>query len=116
MKRASLSALAMILALAAPSRGEAQSFDCATNTANDEQAICADNKLTQLDVKMSTMYEVLMHTSAMGARGALRDSQQDWLAQRAVCGLDTSCLRKAYDTRISQLQALLNDLYSRGPF
>lgn len=101
---------------AAASDARAQSFSCATNTAPDERAICADDKLSQLDVKMDTMYEVLSHTSAMGARGALQDSQRAWLAQRALCGADTVCLRTAYQRRIGQLQDLLNDLYARGPF
>lgn len=95
---------------------QAQSFNCATNTAPDEKAICRDCGLGQLDVKLATMYEFLTRTSGMGARGALQDEQRDWLAQRARCGADASCLRKAYDARIGQLQKLLDDFYSRGPY
>jgi uncharacterized protein len=45
----------------------------------------------------------------MGARGAMQDSQQAWLAKRQRCGGDTACLLQSYRTRIAEL----DDIYRR---
>lgn len=108
--------LALSAALAGPAPAAAQSFSCATDTAPDERAICADCGLAQLDVKLSMMYEVLTKTSGMGARADLRESQRAWLSTRVACGGNVACLTGAYRARIASLQHLLDEFYSRGPF
>ncbi len=115
---APLLAAGLVLAASFTTAGNASaaSFACGANMAPDETAICADCDLSQLDVKMATMYQVLTRTSAMGARGALQDDQRAWLVQRARCGGDRACIRAAYEARIGQLQKLLDDFYARGPY
>ena len=39
----------------------------------------------------------------MGARGALQDSQQAWLKTRRQCAGSVSCLNRAYDQRLREL-------------
>jgi uncharacterized protein len=114
--RLPLAALALAAAVAGAAPAMAQSFSCATNTAPDERAICADCGLAQLDVKLAVMYEVLTKTSGMGVRADLREAQRAWLSTRAACGGNVSCLTGAYQTRIAALQASLDEFYSRGPF
>ena len=113
-----LLAAGLILAASFTTAGHASaaSFACGADLGADEKVICADCDLAQLDVKMATMYQVLTRTSAMGARGALQDDQRAWLGRRAQCGADRACIRAAYETRIGQLQKLLDDFYARGPY
>ncbi len=106
--RNTLTAL-LFTALAAPLVAQAASFDCAKAAGSDERAICADRTLNDLDVQMATKYQFLRGLFAMGARGAMQDSQQDWLAKRQRCGGDTACLLKSYRTRIAEL----DDIYRR---
>ncbi len=108
--------LAAALGALTPSGAAAQSFNCGTNTAPDEQAICGNHSLAQLDVKMATLYDVATHLSAMGARGDLQDQQRAWLARRQLCGADVGCIRTAYTTRIDALEAYLKGIYGRGPY
>jgi uncharacterized protein len=114
--RLPLAALALAAAVAGAAPAMAQSFSCATKTAPDERAICADCGLAQLDVKLAVMYEVLTKTSGMGVRADLREAQRVWLGTRAACGGNVACLTGAYRARIGVLQADLDTLYSRGPF
>ncbi|SVK52780.1 putative secreted protein [Acinetobacter baumannii] len=91
----------LFTALAAPLAAQAASFDCAKAAGSDERAICADRTLNDLDVQMATQYQFLRGLFAMGARGAMQDSQR--------CGGDTACLLKSYRTRIAEL----DDIYRR---
>jgi uncharacterized protein len=52
----------------------------------------------------------------MGQRGDLMDSQHEWLMTRDACHADTACLANAYKLRIEQLNAVMKDIASRGPF
>ncbi|BEL94192.1 hypothetical protein SM14BL09_13450 [Serratia marcescens] len=99
----------LLTALAAPFAAQAASFDCAKAASRDEQAICANRTLNDLDVQMATQYQLLRGLFAMGARGAMQDGQQAWLAKRQRCGGDTACLLKSYRTRIAEL----DDIYRR---
>lgn len=108
--------LAAALLALAPRGATAQSFNCRTDTAPDEQAICANPGLAQLDVKLATLYDVAKSLSAMGARGDLQDAQRAWLARRQLCGSDVACIRAAYTARIGVLEAYLKGIAARGPY
>lgn len=101
--------IALLLAALAAVRRQAASFDCAKAANRDEQAICANRTLNDLDVQMATKYQFLRGLFAMGARGAMQDSQQARLAKRQRCGGDTACLLQSYRTRIAEL----DDIYQR---
>lgn len=90
--------------LTLPSIAEAASFDCARARTTAERAICGNRSLEDRDVRMATLYAVVRQfQGGMGALGALRDRQTEWLAERDRCAANVACLRRAYDTRISEL-------------
>lgn len=93
----------LALALMAPLAAGAASFDCHNAKAADEKAICAHLALNDKDVEMATKYQFLKGLFAMGARGALQDSQQAWLKTRRQCAGSVSCLNSAYDRRLAEL-------------
>ena len=113
-----LTALALTLAapLAAPTSSWAASFDCARARAPDEKAICANTALNDKDVKMSVLYDINKRTLAMGGRGALQDSQAQWLKDRRSCGANRACLNRAYDRRLDDLDRSMERIYRNAPF
>ncbi len=59
---------------------------------------------------ISTKYQFLKGLFAMGSRGALQDAQQSWLKQRQQCKADVTCLTKAYNERLKQLDAIYDHI------
>ncbi len=102
--------LILTLALLSPLAATAASFDCQKAKAADEKAICAHLSLNDKDVEMSTKYQFLKGLFAMGGRGAIQDAQQSWLKKRRQCGGDVTCLTKAYDRRLQQLDAMYDNI------
>lgn len=107
---------ALALTLAVPVAAHAASYDCARARAPDEKAICAYLPLNDKDVRMSVLYEINKRTLAMGGRGALMDSQQQWLKDRRKCGANRACLTRAYDRRLDELERSMERIYRNGPF
>lgn len=96
--------LAVLALVAAGSAAEAASFNCAKAKTPDEKAICASPSLSELDVKMATLYGVRMKLPMlMGARGAAQDEQHDFLTARGACGADAACIGTSYQERIDTL-------------
>ena len=108
--------LAFLFVLPGLCPAQAASFACAKAQAADEKAVCASRDLSDLDVRMATLFEVATHLVAMGQRGLLQDDQRTFLAVRAACGGDVACLTRAYDARIATINQVLQSIYSRGPF
>lgn len=94
----------------------AASFDCAKAKAADEKAVCASRTLSELDVKLDTLYHVDTRLVAMGQRGDIQDAQVQWLKRRAACGKRYACLKAAYDDRLASLQSSFDSIAARGPF
>ncbi len=94
----------------------AASFDCARARGADERAICANRTLNDKDVTMALLLEVDRRFLTMGRRGVIDDEQAHWLKGRRACGAELQCLTSAYDHRIGALQAILEELYTHGPF
>jgi len=91
--------------LVAPGQADAASFDCSRARTASERAICGNRSLEDRDVKMATLYSVVRQfQGGMGALGAMRDRQTEWLAQRERCGSNVACIRRSYDTRIAELE------------
>lgn len=109
-------ALAALMSGAGALPASAASFDCNTTRTRDERAVCVNRELSNLDVRMATLYEVLTHLVAMGQRGEIQDAQKAFLAFRATCGGRVACIRGAYQNRITQLETGLQAIYARGPF
>ena len=96
---------------------QAASFDCTRARAADERAICGNRGLEDKDVELATIFGLITRVVPMGSRGAIRDDQTAWLAQRARCGGSVACIRRAYDSRIAALRAVYQQRVVRnGPF
>lgn len=91
--------------------GMAQSFNCATNTAPDEQAICSSARLSALDEELSGLYNTLLNSITWSQAKAVRNTQRAWLNGRAACRWNVSCLQSTYHSRISQLELQLNRVH-----
>lgn len=114
-----LSALGLaagLLFVLAPA-AQAASFDCGRARTATERAICDSRPLNDRDVRMVVLYDIVRRVVPMGMRGAQMDRQAAWLRERNRCGADRTCLTRAYDRRIGELNRLLEErVYSQGPF
>ena len=91
--------------LLTPDRAQAASFDCSRARTPSERTICGNRGLEDRDVRMATLYTVNRQLAGgMGALGAMRDRQTEWLADRERCGSNVTCIRRQYDTRIAELE------------
>ncbi len=70
----------------------APSFDCRMATEPDEFAICADPRLSALDVMNTDLFRSAMR---YGPRSTL-PRQRGFLAERGACGGDRVCIIDAY--------------------
>lgn len=106
----------LLVVLASVGGAQAASFECKAASAPDEKAVCGSMALSDLDVRMATLYEVAGHLVAMGQRGMLQDEQRDFLKTRAACGANAACISAAYEARIKAITGVLQSIYARGPF
>lgn len=84
----------------------AAGFDCKKAATPVEKAICADEKLSELDEYLSRYYAVALDTMP-DAASCLKADQRDWVkSSRNSCGSDTKCLTKAYLERLSILDGV----------
>ena len=104
--------LMFTLLLILPCIVTAASFSCAGVTSPDEIAICADQGLSEKDVRMATTYHLLQQLVLMGAHGALQDEQAAWLHKRRQCGNNTVCLSYLYDSRLDMLNSQYQQITS----
>jgi uncharacterized protein len=80
----------------------AAGLDCKAASNATEHAICANEALRQLDIKLSDTYAKAI-TASPDLRTALRQQQRDWLQARNRCGNDIQCLTTHYEQRIAAL-------------
>jgi uncharacterized protein len=108
LKLLSPPAFALLGLIAATGAAQAASFDCNKAATPDEIAICVNPGLSNLDTIMATLYGVRMEIPMlMGARGAAQDEQRAWLSGRGTCGSNLACLQSSYQSRIAQLQQII---------
>jgi len=123
-RAAAVLALAAILAvvvaavLAPPGRSPAAAagFACDKAVHADEVAVCETPGLSNLDVQMVTLYDVVLKLVGMGVRADLQDQQRAFLQARATCGADAACIAELYGQRIASLQKVIDDIAARGPY
>ena len=100
-----------------PLSGYAASFDCSKAVLAAEKKICAVRSLNDADVRMVTLYQLVLRAVPMGSRDAEKDAQYQWLKQRNRCGGDTQCIAKAYQQRQAHLEQIIeNRVLIHGPF
>lgn len=96
--------------LAVSTASQAQSFDCQKAGTPTEHAICNSRALSNLDMKMGTLYGVVQKLPMMmGARGDQTDAAQAFLTKRNACGDDVGCLTEAYEARNKALESTIDD-------
>jgi uncharacterized protein len=99
---ASLAFFAAIVACAGtPAAAGEPSFSCARASAADERAICRSAGLSAADARMASLYRDIQSCTMMGGRGDNIEGQREWLARRAHCGGNISCLARFYNARIA---------------
>jgi uncharacterized protein len=83
-----------------------------TVTEEAERIICGNLALSAADNALADLYRQLSRSLSGSALVQLRNGQRDWLHTRAQCvGLDAmSCIARAYDQRLRQLQDQLTKL------
>jgi uncharacterized protein len=91
-------------------------LDCANAASPTEKTICSHYGLGQSEARMATLYQWSTAFVGMGQRGDMLDAQRDFLKRREQCGADVACLRRIYETRIGQLQSVMEQVRARGPF
>ena len=86
------------------------SFDCGTNLAPVEQAICGNAALANRDRTLTALYGQIMQGLTTGpGRQAVIEGQRAWLRNRNACrdpGM-AACVAGLYDQRITELQSML---------
>ena len=85
------------------------SFRCDGRLNDTESAICSDDELARLDVRLHDVYTRFMRTQTGADRGGNQDVQNNWLDERNACRSDTDCIRDAYNRRIKEIAS-----YSRS--
>ena len=114
-------ALQIAMVAAATVCGAAQAadyapLDCAKAGSPADKAVCSDYRLGQQEARMATLFEWTTSFVGMGQRGTIQDEQRAFITAREACGSDAVCLGGAYAKRIAQLEAVMEDIKSRGPF
>jgi uncharacterized protein len=118
-KSAATLILCLVMGVAAAGAGHAAGYaplDCAAARSPTERAICRTYALGQLEARMATLYEWTTSLVAMGQRGDIQDAQRAFIEKREACGAKVSCIRRAYDARIAQLQAVMKRIARNGPY
>ena len=91
-------------------------INCTKAASAAQRAVCHSYALGQAEARMATLYGIAMALVAMGQRGDIGDAQKQWLKTREACGANVACLTKAYGDRIGQLNKVIDDIASRGPY
>lgn len=81
-----------------------------------DRTICGSYELGQKEARMATLYGVATALVAMGQRGNIQDKQRSWLKAREACGARVRCLNRVYDRRIRELDSVIDNIASRGPY
>ena len=88
--------------LFAPRSRAAPSFDCQKASSETEKAVCGDEVLAALDVMLSKTYDKALKEKPEST-AAIKQTQKQWLKNRADCGDGYDCLKTAYLQRIAAL-------------
>ena len=80
----------------------AASFDCKKATTLVEQAICSNQKLSNLDQQLATMYKKALANSPN--QEALRERQREWLNLERNSCQEIACIKDAYLSRLTELR------------
>ena len=94
----------------------ADTVDCRYQLRPDEIAICNTPVLAAMDIQMGTLFKVLNLLVNKEVGTVMAADQQAFLRARSNCASDGNCIGQAYAARIGELDNILKDIASRGPF
>lgn len=97
------------LAGGVPPEAQAQSFDCRKAETDTEWAICNTPELGKLDSEAAKTYSRLLDSgkNAPDFRKRVEEMQVSWIhGNRDLCGGDVACLKNAYNSILTALNAL----------
>ena len=101
-------------------------FDCARAESSAEEAVCASDALSAMDVEVARLYDLALHGPDMTMERAneLRAYQRGWIKGRDDCWKASdlqTCIRDSYALRIDDMRRSYADARSEpgpstGPF
>jgi uncharacterized protein len=103
-----LAVLAVLLLAASNGPAATPSFLCSKAKSWVEKTICANNRLSELDLELASVYARLLRTTSGDAERTLTVEQRRWWASREDCRKDNApsvCLETRYVARIEALRA-----------
>ena len=90
------------------------SFDCGVGRGAAEVTICGHRHISNLDRRLSGIFTDALRKSRSNAdRRDLRFDRARWIKVRNACRYNRACLRRSYNSRISELNDVILDLVSR---
>jgi uncharacterized protein YecT (DUF1311 family) len=97
-------ALTAVIAIMFLRSGKPPSFDCYAAMDADEQEICRNSELAELDRSLAVAYSVLRAHLDKDKQTALAADENAWRERRKACNKDDTCIRAAYIMRLRQLR------------
>ena len=94
----------------------AGTVDCHFPVRPTETTICSTPVLAAMDLQMITLYNILNALVKPEVGIELATGQQVFIKEREVCASDIDCIGKVTATRIGELDNVLKDIASRGPY
>lgn len=73
---------------------------CSAAETSTEKAICGNERLSALDLKMSKLYFAKLRRRNASGKARLKNSQRAWIGARDACGRDVGCLVRKYEDRV----------------
>lgn len=83
------------------------SFNCYVDRNDDEQTICHNVTVSQMDVQLDDRYQQLKNIVPADKFAAIQEAQRAWLISRRNCGNNVNCIKTKYTSRLSELAAAL---------
>lgn len=94
-------------------------FDCTKADGTIEELICQDEKLAELDRKLTEVYTAAARKATNEHPPVLKAEQRGWIKGRNDCWKSDdprACAESLYQTRIVELQARYRLVPENGPF
>jgi uncharacterized protein YecT (DUF1311 family) len=90
-------------------------FSCSGNLFPTEAVICSDEGLASLDRQLAAVYGSNLENLPADQQAELKATERTWVAERNRCRTDRSCIRNAYQARISSLGGHASQISTSQP-
>jgi uncharacterized protein len=94
----------------------AGTIDCRYQLRPVDTTICTTPILAAMDLQMITLFNVLNHLVKPEVGVEMAATQEAFMKTRAACSTDVDCIGQTTARRISELDVILKDIASRGPY